>query len=193
MMDGHYCDVGSVVDRMERSIARAFSEKDFSRETGYYSKEHEEKKAYHMIPKHNGFFDGLIKSIKKYFPYSVEWKDRNFIDVGAGCGFRVLQAMQQGFNATGVEFYKKYVLFAKKYLELSLIHDDAFNLDYSKYNVVYFYHPIANRNLEVKLEEKISEDLKPGTFILTGMSSSKCWLNSKKYETISDGVIWRKK
>lgn len=191
-MDGHYCKSGNVLDLVERKIANAFAEKKLQFSTGYYSKEHREKSAYHMIPKHNGYFDGLMRLISRNFTGS-EWDKRKFIDVGAGCGFRVLQAQQYEFNATGVEFYKRYVQFAKRYLDVTLIHDDAFNIDYSGYQVVYFYHPIADHKLESELEEKIHKDIKSGTYVLTGMCCSEIWLNKNEYEVIEERCAWRKK
>lgn len=191
-MDGHYCHSGTVLDMVERRIAKAFAEKRLQNNTGYYSKEHKEKSAYHMIPKHNGFFDSLVRLIRDKFIGS-EWDKRKFIDVGAGCGFRVLQAQQYNFNATGVEFYRRYVKFAKRYLDINLIQDDAFNIDYSDYQVVYFYHPIADHKLEAKLEEKIHRDIKKGTYVLTGMSASQVWLDKDKYEAIEPNCAWKKK
>lgn len=108
-------------------------------------------------------------------------KNKKFIDVGCGIGTKVLLASKY-FTSYGVELSKKYFKVAKqlnhpkqfnvfgryKLLEKTnnIINDDALNIDYSEYDIIYFFRPIRDLELQIKLEKKIFEEAKEGTFII---------------------------
>lgn len=89
-----------------------------------------------------------------------------FVDVGAGLGFKVKMANHLGFYARGIEYDKRYIVFAKKYLKLDLIYQNALEAQYDEYDVIYFYRPIADETIQAKLEDRIIETMRPGTIII---------------------------
>ena len=122
---------------------------------------------YEMIPFSADAFSDQIERIRCEYP---EYKyDISFIDVGAGAGFRVLQARSMGLKATGIEYDLSYVKLAKKLFNIDLIHGDAFEHGYGKYDIVYFYCPIAKVQKEIQLEKHILKTVRSGTFIIANL------------------------
>ena len=91
-----------------------------------------------------------------------------FIDVGCGIGWIVRLARNLGYNAYGIDIDKDLLDLGKKIFNLKypiLRLANALNYDYSKYDVIYLYHPIFNHSLERELEFRILEQAKKGSII----------------------------
>lgn len=113
-----------------------------------------------------------------------------FIDVGCGIGSKVLVALSVGCNAYGVEYDPEYVEKARRLLEVGtylsseraekrIIHDDAMNLDYSEYDIIYFYCPFADHEKERELEQHLVSTARPGALILANnKQDSNLWGSS---------------
>ena len=93
-------------------------------------------------------------------------KDIRIIDVGHGSGLPLHVASKLGFsNLTGVEHgYYPYML-SKENLKPSihLIHGDAFDIDYTEYELLFFFSPFRGE-LAKKFFEEIPENI---VFIIT--------------------------
>ena len=150
------CDARALIEIVERRIG--LSLKGIRKDNN---------EGYAMIPFSADAFAEQIDRIRHEFDeYSY---NLSFIDVGAGAGFRVLQASKMGLNATGIEYDKNYVDAAKKLFNIDLIHGDAFDHSYKKYDIVYFYCPIAVKEKEVQLEKHILRTCKSGAFIIANL------------------------
>jgi len=129
-------------------------------------------KFYSYIPYH--YLNELIRQL--IHVYALGGNDRlKFVDVGCGNGFIPLLAQQMGFDAYGIEYNEEYVDYAiemfgfKKKSDwghLTIQHANALRCNYKKYDVVYYFCPIANNELQSKLEARIEKTMKPGAFLI---------------------------
>lgn len=113
--------------------------------------------------------------------------DGNFFDLGSGTGRVVLQAhilfdfkkcvgieLLDGLHEKALEvkkiFDKTIQPQIEKHVEnrqLELIKGDLFLQDYSSADFIFMNHPIKDSDLFLKLEDKLAQELKPGTKIVT--------------------------
>jgi len=108
-----------------------------------------------------------------------------FLDVGCGVGQKIFLANCFGFRARGLELRKELIsagqnLFSDLRVEIRhdgyyspepfFIHGDALTYDgYNDFDILYFYCPLMAENLEIKLEEKLAKDAKPGAIVLANL------------------------
>lgn len=133
----------------------------------------------------------LDKGEYPYIPFCIEafveqlsivdelLKDCNhpvsFLDVGCGIGTKVAIARTTfpGITAHGIEITDRYVKFAKKLLnntpDTKVLKRDALKFNYKNYDIVYFYCPLSNRELQKKLEQRIVNTANVGTYILANL------------------------
>lgn len=104
-----------------------------------------------------------------------------FIDAGCGVGTKVLAARtissyhHSSIDPYGIEIDPKYVKAARKLLRSyfgpediaqNIIEGDAINHHYGRYDIVYFYRPLCDLQLELKLEGRILSTAKKGSIII---------------------------
>lgn len=131
--------------------------------------------SYEMIPLDPDEFHNQLELVKAHI--GEKFYDKKFIDVGAGAGFRVLQAKNFGiYKSTGIEYNPKYVAVARNLFGLELIYGDAFSHDYGKYDIIYFYCPMRDGKKEVELEKHILETAKKGAIIIAKLAA---WIHDK--------------
>ncbi len=114
-------------------------------------------------------------------------KDSVFFDLGSGTGRVVMEAfLLTDFRKTiGVElldglhdkamevkavFDKNIKPEISEHIvgrELNFIHGDIFKIDYSEADFIFMNHPLKDSDLFLQLEEKLLNELKPGTKIVT--------------------------
>jgi hypothetical protein len=102
----------------------------------------------------------------------------NMCDCGIGLGTILYDIYLQSkefnktFTFTGIEKYKRYTDTLRTHLlkywngELNLIEDDIMNVDYSNWNLIYFYQPFKIADKAIKFYLKVIEEVKPGTIII---------------------------
>ena len=111
-----------------------------------------------------------------------------FIDVGCGVGTKVLAAQSLSdydygtIHAYGIEKEARYVGVARGLLSAAfdgeekakerIILGNALRYDYSPFDIIYFYRPLCNPDLQLKLEERILSTSKKGTIILANGAQS---------------------
>lgn len=134
--------------------------------------------SYIMVPFHpTTFAQGLEKAgqlIKR-----SNHSQPKFVDVGAGAGFKVFLAERLGFNATGIEYDKKYVEFGRNLLGLTgedwsgtLIHADGKKVDYKEFDIIYFYRPICDQKGQRELEERILSTMRDDAIVMGIMTET---------------------
>jgi len=96
-----------------------------------------------------------------------------FIDVGCGGGLKVLSAATFFPHADGLEYDPGYVAAAQSLFtraardDCNVIHADALTYDgYDQYDVIYFYRPMRDPDMLLKLEQQIIRTARPGTLII---------------------------
>lgn len=118
----------------------------------------------------------VINAAQIYFKAKVGREAKSFIDLGCGLGGVLIQARQLGLtDVTGVEYHPKYVVAAKKIIQenpdicdgIKIIHTDIFQWKPNrKYDIVYFWTPIADHVLCKRLYEHMLKFLPDNQFII---------------------------
>jgi SAM-dependent methyltransferase len=111
-----------------------------------------------------------------------------FIDAGCGLGNMCGIASKLGFDAEGIELNPVLYNIAKQiYPELKFHCQNILNFDYSDYDVVYYALPFRNENLEKQLKEKIENEIKIGSYIIT----AEIEIKDRRFVNIHNN-IWQK-
>lgn len=96
-----------------------------------------------------------------------------FLDVGCGGGVKVAMAMHVFGEAWGLEVDPGYHARAERFLaeagqgRCHVLKGDALEFDgYDRFDVIYFYQPIAEEGLLIELERRIAHRCAPGTVLI---------------------------
>jgi len=137
----------------------------------------------------------------------------NICDCGIGLGTVLFDLYLQSkefdktFTFTGIEKYDRYIDALNTNLikywdgKLNLIHDDIMNIDYSKYNFIYFYQPFKVSDKAIKFYLKVIEEAPKGGLIFGlnhfqiqtyGDSDLNTKFNNLKPIKIDDIIIFQK-
>lgn len=137
----------------------------------------------------------------------------NICDCGIGLGTVLFDLYLQPkefdktFTFTGIEKYDRYIDALNTNLikywdgKLNLIHDDIMNIDYSKYNFIYFYQPFKVSDKAIKFYLKVIEEAPKGGLIFGlnhfqiqtyGDSDLNTKFNNLKPIKIDDIIIFQK-
>jgi len=98
----------------------------------------------------------------------VDYSGMTFIDVGSGLGNMCGVAVNMGFHAEGIEINPKAFEMSMK------IHPDVkfHNIDirdfpnYEKYDIVFYYAPFQNEEMQRKLKTNIEDTIRIGSYII---------------------------
>ena len=126
----------------------------------------------------------------------------SFLDVGCGIADKVELAAYAGFVAHGIEFDTYLLRRAKRLFGITDCRDsdasakqaDALKYtDYSKFDVIYFYRPIAEIELQRKLERRIYRQAKLGAYLIPAFCCNKPPLTDydliETYPHLTHGVM----
>lgn len=120
----------------------------------------------------------IIKGIwAKQYPlivwpgYGAYGSGQQFVDVGCGIGTKMLAAKEHLYcRVSGIENHKPYATIAKKLVYNSnIIIQDALTVDYSSFDIIYFYCPLQDIKKQKTLEERIIDTAKSGAYILANI------------------------
>jgi len=109
-----------------------------------------------------------------------------FLEVGCGIGVKMTVAQEilgiYPEQLEGIEIDSNMVALSENFTRSKVHNIDAFDFkNYSNFNIIYYYVPIANRELECKLERLIEDNLKVGSFIIAIGKQDTEFRTSKKY------------
>lgn len=127
--------------------------------------------------------------------YNMYHYNMSFVDAGCGNGWVVEVAKNLGYKAFGVEIEDKNVdaihhLFPD--LKNNIIHGDILDISYKDFDVVYFYCPIHNLELQNKFTIKVLKEVKVGSYIIHYSSDLCCSEHIDDYgafKRLSDNVL----
>lgn len=106
----------------------------------------------------------------------------SFVDVGCGGGDKlaVVKAAKRSVRVTGIEHDPTMAFWASMYAD-RIICDDALQQDYSGYDFIYAFWPIANHEMMEQLLDRIVDQMKVGaSFFLVG------WPKAERFKKIFD-------
>jgi SAM-dependent methyltransferase len=154
-----------------QAAIRAESEQKLKHEpyTPYLWTDKEPLKGYFYISLWGGQFQRMMKDQLR--------KGLRVIDVGCGAGDKLLrwQAMQEGMCITGLEYepvmakVARYV--SRPYPNIHVLEGDAFTHDYSKYDLIYMYCPIKDREGQATLQQYVMESMEPGAKLFVALQA----------------------
>ncbi len=136
-----------------------------------------------------------LQKARGYFP---EGASPRFLDCGSGLGFILALAKELGFEVAGVEWSAKYADLARRLFPgTTTVQGDVLEYpSYGEFDVIYYYGPFAEDELQAKFEEKIEADAKVGAVIVCNRKISGAWRETNRFELLSDddfmGVFLRK-
>lgn len=117
-----------------------------------------------------------------------------FLEVGCGMGRNLLLLKRSGmpFVVEGIDCAEQYLELGRKHfgLDRELIHHDARTFDYSPYDVVYVYRPFRDDAMELGLERRIMNQLRPGAYVVSPMGMMD--MKPAGFEAVWDYRVWRK-
>lgn len=171
-----------------------------------YSDEHkkrfyklsDERVHYPFIPQSSGlivqyftFLNDYIKEIDEFDSNGVS-RHLKFLDVGCGVGNVVLYAhnlFRWPSLAYGIERDKKLSMIARQFINPGydnyIFHMDAFKFkNYNKFDIIYYYCPIDNVELQKKLELLIEKEMKVGAYLIPFLKQDKTFTTNGVFKRI---------
>lgn len=126
----------------------------------------------------------VFRQVKKNLTF-----EKKFLEVGSGPGLNLLLAEEfLNVNPTGLEYNPELVKLSRTLHRFEIIEMDAMDFNnYDQYDIIYMWLPFKNEELEFKLEEKIFNQAKEGTFLI--FIDSKNLDKFENVEKISEFII----
>jgi SAM-dependent methyltransferase len=170
------------------------------------SKESRSDGSYCCIPYYIHDFIYCLWLISEFFRNTGQsMHNKCFVDAGCGIGDKVLMALVYlECNAIGLEIDDETISDANfifgDIVKKRVIKGDILKHDYSKYDIIYYYQPIAKRDKEEQFEKLVEETCKVGAIIFAPHKIS-CirdtrfeeFVSADRFPTIYDRVpLWIK-
>ncbi|QDT16451.1 class I SAM-dependent methyltransferase [Alienimonas californiensis] len=136
------------------------------------------------IPLPHSEFVALVQAARRAALVRTGGGPIAFLDVGCGCGLKLLAAVPFFDRVTGIEIDPRYAAAGRRLLDggvrrtrpnvcavenadVQLIHGDALEFpDYRRFDAVYFYRPMRDDEKLYVLERRIVEQVRPGTLLI---------------------------
>lgn len=131
----------------------------------------------------------------------------SFIDIGCGVGEKVYLASLFGLRTFGLELRRPLINEGRELLESMghitsrweqndrerqcFIQGNALEHDYKEFDILYFYCPLFNFELQTKLEDRIHATAKPGAVVIPALPKGKFALDELKgwtYHRLPEGI-----
>lgn len=147
----------------------------------------------------------IIMNIYKKVLERIKKRKKHFIsvlDVGSGIGGAILtmrtvermMKINKVIRYSGLEIDPNLIPIADRLLkenwkESETIQCNALNFkNYKEYDIIYYYHPIEDEDLQKRLERKIEKDAKKGTIVMA-ILKEECPMDEKYRLNIKDWKI----
>ena len=160
--------------------------------------------AYNYIPIDlNQFFD-LMFTLEDVLREDPDYKHTekphrpcSFLEVGCGIGrnVHILRATDRFTldKICGFDLVKEYIEAGQKVFNLGddLFVQDALTFDYGGFDVIYFYRPFSDDELERQFEDRLVDTMKRGAYIVASLDASLA--TSRKLVAKDDSnLIWKR-
>ncbi|MBI5558840.1 MAG: class I SAM-dependent methyltransferase [Deltaproteobacteria bacterium] len=117
------------------------------------------------------------------------------LDIGCGIGNVMLFAEQMGFEAYGFEKDEYPLSIARKLMgEERVSRDDLWRYnDYGRFDVIYYFRPLANGEAQRRFEKMIEDALRPGGILIANRKMSADIDTDSRFERLHGELpVWRK-
>lgn len=135
-----------------------------------------------------------VETVKLLIDILADSKDKKIVDLGSGDGRIVVELARKGFVVDGFETDEKLV--ARSRERIADLHieqyahiypTDYWNNSLHKYSVVYIYGIPA---IMGKLEEKLGEELQPGSIVISNVYRFPNWKPKKTIGTLHIYLVY---
>lgn len=128
-----------------------------------FMEDYNSEEQYGFRPFPSGRFVDLLIEASKFAQFD---KNRSFLEIGCGPGFKLSLAKFFHDVVHGIEIVPEYVDFAHKMLGHDVQLQDAMEFDrYGEYDLLYYYRPFADNEMQSDFEHKICEAMKQGAYL----------------------------
>lgn len=109
-----------------------------------------------------------------------------FLECGSGFGFVAALARELGFTVTGVEVVPKYVEMSRLFFPAVRVEEaDLLAFDrFGDFDVIYYYGPFADEEVQAGFERRIEEALRPGGIILANRKVTHDWRTNGAFDLL---------
>jgi SAM-dependent methyltransferase len=99
------------------------------------------------------------------------------LECGSGFGFVAALARELGFTVTGVEIDPSYVEMSRRLFPSVRVEEaDLCAFDrYGDFDVIYYYGPFADDEVQARFERRVEEALRPGGIVLAARKVTDDW------------------
>ncbi len=113
-------------------------------------------------------------------------KSPSFLECGSGFGFVAALAKELGFNVTGIEIVPKYIELSRRFFPSVRVEEgDLLAFDrWADFDVIYYYGPFADDEVQARFELHIEDALRPGGIILANRKVSHEWRESDAFDLL---------
>lgn len=133
-----------------------------------------------------------MDEIRKILKLAGVKNKKKFYELGSGDGRVVFMAAKLGADSIGIEqswiriLYSKSLALHLKGVNVNFYHGDIFKRTYHDADIIYIY--LLPKGVK-KLEEKLKEEIKKGTIIITQTYHFQTW---KPYKKLGNFWLYRK-
>ncbi len=117
------------------------------------------------------------------------------LDIGCGIGNVMLFAEQMGFDVYGFEKDEYPLRIAQKLMgKERAIQDDLWHYEnYGRFDVIYYFRPLANGDHERKFEKMIEETMRVGAILIANRKMSEDIHQDQRFIKLHKELpVWRK-
>lgn len=113
-------------------------------------------------------FIGMMDRVKEN---GFDLVGKKFLEIGSGTGYCCDLMRREGMQAEGIELNSKLVeISTQMFSEIKFHNIDCLDFEnYGDYDIIYYYCPFKDKELQKKLNTKIEDEIKVGGYIVRDM------------------------
>jgi SAM-dependent methyltransferase len=116
------------------------------------------------------------------------------LECGSGLGFTAALAREVGFNVTGIEVVPEFVAMSRLLFPSVRVEEGDLTTfaGFGDHDVVYYYRPFRDDDVQARFERRVEEALRPGGIVLANRKLSYDWRESGEFEALwtDDSLSW---
>jgi SAM-dependent methyltransferase len=112
-----------------------------------------------------------------------------FLECGSGFGFVAALAREVGFSVTAIEIEPSYIEISRRLFPSVRVEEaDLTTFDrFGDFDVIYYYNPFADDEVQARFERRVEAALRPGGIILAIRKVTDDWRRDGAFTLLSTG------
>jgi len=147
--------------------------------------------SFEYIPNYEYDVLHTFMGLKKHLTKENKSNILSFVDAGCGIGNILVAALSTDIatRVTGLELFDEPFKIAENFLkschQISVIQQDILLYDrYHEHDIIYYYCPFSDNGLQVRLEEKIEDEMKKGAILMPFYKQGGSLMRDDRFEKI---------